>query len=278
MKDLLRQADRIPVTLVIAIAYVTLFALSNMRGPDESVNETLHNLGWLRPIDVVLGQPWRMITAAFLHGGLLHIGFNLFMLLMIGPPLEQALGSVRFTVLYLVSAIGGHIGVCLLYPVYQPVIGGSGALFGMMGSLLALNMRSGRHMLSFLEFDGPRRLVGLIVINLVLGMLIPFVSNTAHVGGLIAGFCVTFLWLAPGRAPTPALLQWRHAITALFASLLFWSLQPATRWDYLMMHGMQTSGSDGEALRRAAAMSYFDLPEASEREFRALRQKLDSRR
>ena len=249
MKGLLEHADEIPVTLVVALAYVTLAILT-------PTNEHLDRYGWLMPTLAADGEPWRMLTSAFLHGGFLHLGFNLIMLLQIGPMLERSLGSLRFVVLYVVSAVGGNIGVCLVNDVWQPVVGGSGALFGMMGALVAMNMRSGRHLFSFLDFEGPRRLLGLIAVNLVIGWLLPFVSNTSHVGGLVSGFGVTFLWLVRAREPSQMLWRWRIATAALFASLLFASLVPVTRFDWLHRQAKAANPSAQPALRRAAAMAY----------------------
>lgn len=244
MNDLMQQLNRAPVTFLIALAYVTLAFLTD---PFEPSGQQLHTYGWLIPLFAGNGEGWRLFAHAFLHGGILHLGFNTLALVNLGPAIEQSLGSVRFAVLYVIAALGGGIAVCLLYPVDQPVVGGSGALFGFMGALLALNMRSGRHLFSFLDFEGPRRLIGWIVANLVISFMIPHVSNTAHVGGLSTGFLVTFLWLVPGRAPSPLLWQWRAAVTALFAGLLFWSLVPSTRFDHLWLEGH----------RRAAAAAYY---------------------
>lgn len=268
MKDLLAHADEIPATLVIALAYLTLAFLTNPMAPTTA---ELHAFGMLTPFAVAHGEAWRLIAAAFLHGGIVHLGFNTLALMSIGPALERSLGSLRFVALYLVSAVGGHIAVCLFYPPFGAVIGGSGALFGMMGALVAMNMRSGRHVFSFLDFEGPRRLLGLIVANLVIGFLIPFISNTAHVGGLLAGFAVTFLWLTPARQPAPMQRHWRVATAAMYASLLFASLVPVTRFDWLWNRSVpppdEAAGSVPAAVRQrreqlqlAAAMSYYRLP------------------
>ena len=277
MNDFFQNADRIPVTLLLAIAYVTLFALTNIDVAPEDYGETLAAYGLLRPIWVIDGEPWRLLTAAFLHFNLIHIGFNLFGLLALGPALEQQLGSLRYALLYVVAGLGGNIAVCLLYPPVGSVLGGSGALFGMMGAIVAVNMRSGRHLFSFLEFDGPRRMLGLIVINLVIGFLIPIVSNTAHVGGLLAGFLVTFLWLVPGREPGVSVRHWRLATTALFASLLFWCLQPATRWDHSAIAAESSSPEFADELRRAAIIDVLGTTDLTPAQARLLRSGIEER-
>lgn len=264
VRDFLQQADRMPVTLLVAIGYVTMFALTGMHGPEVQFDEVLEQYGWLTPLRAGNGEPWRLLSSAFLHGGLVHIAFNLFALVALGPAIEQSVGSVRFAVVYVVSALGGSVAVCVVNSPFQPVVGGSGALFGMAGCLLAMNMRAGRHLFSFLEFDGPRRLVGLIVLNLVIGWIFPFISNTAHVGGLLAGFLLMFLWLNPGREPSRLLLRYRAALTALFLGLLFASIVPAARFDRLWNRAVGDPSPRGEALRRAAAMDFYDLDEAGD--------------
>jgi len=138
-----------------------------------------------------------------------------------------------------------------------------------------MNMRSGRHLFSFLEFQGPRRLLGVIVANLVIGWLLPFISNTAHVAGLVAGFGVTFLWLVRAREPSRLLWQWRIATTALFASLLFASLVPVTRFDWLHLQARTADPALQPALHRAAAMSISGLAAVPDDEAAALAARLD---
>lgn len=232
MSDPLRRLDEIPVTLVIAIAYATLFVVCRpFEDPGEFV-ERLDTFGWLTGTQSAAGEPWRLLSYAFLHGSVLHLLFNLSTLLSVGPALERTLGSARFLLLYVVTALGGGVGTCLLYAPGQPVVGGSGALFGMLGCAIALNMRSGRHLLAFLDFEGPRRLMANVALNLAIGYFLPFISNTCHVGGLITGFVLTFLWLRPGR-PSSGQWAWRLATTALLASLTFAALLPVTRVDWL---------------------------------------------
>lgn len=256
MTPSLQQIDEIPVTLAVAAAYVGLAVLTRPFEPPEQFVHNLAAYGWLTPALAAAGEPWRLLSHAFLHGGVVHLLFNLAMLLGIGPQLERSLGSLRFAVLYAIAALGGGLAVCLWYAPGQPVVGGSGALFGMLGAAVAINMRSGRHLLAFLEFEGPRRLLGMIVANLVIGLVLPFVSNTAHIGGLLAGFVATFLWLHPGAAAGPTLQAWRFALAALFAAALFASLVPVTRADWLLRQALtETDAARQHQLLQAAELA-----------------------
>ncbi len=130
-------------------------------------------------------EPWRFLTAAFLHaqGQPLHIVFNMVALWTVGPYLEAALGRWRFAALYLLSAIGGSVGYLLLASPdtvawYTGLVGASGAVFGLFGAVLVVLRRLGR---------SARSIVSVLVINAVLGFVLPGVAWQAHLGGLVVG-------------------------------------------------------------------------------------------
>ncbi|WP_026820432.1 rhomboid family intramembrane serine protease [Arthrobacter castelli] len=125
-------------------------------------------------------EPWRMLTASFLHSQsfFLHIVFNMYILWLIGQSLEPLLGRTRFLALYLISAFGGSVGVLLLSPVTTLVIGASGAVFGLFGALFVVQRQRG---------GDVRQLVILIAINAVLGFVVANIAWQAHLGGLVAG-------------------------------------------------------------------------------------------
>ena len=124
-------------------------------------------------------EPWRFLTAAFLHGSLFHIALNMYVLYLTGPYLEQALGRWRFALLYLVSALGGSVGYLLLYGLGQPgTVGASGAVFGLFGAMLVLQRR----------LRLPLRQISIVIgLNLVVGFLFPGIAWQAHLGGLVTG-------------------------------------------------------------------------------------------
>ncbi|HEU4668835.1 MAG TPA: rhomboid family intramembrane serine protease [Arthrobacter sp.] len=151
-------------------------------------------------------EPWRMLTAAFLHSpdSLLHILLNMYTLWIFGQALEPLLGRIRFLALYLLSAVGGSVGYLLLNPVLVPgqglvgVVGASGAIFGLFGAMLLVQRQRG---------GDTRQLWVLIAINGVIGFLIPQIAWQAHLGGLITGaLCAAVLAYTP-RGPRQGLLQ-----------------------------------------------------------------------
>lgn len=238
MSTLRDQLDRTPVTFLVLLAYVTFAFLTDPLRPSTGA---LIERGAALGVLIQDGEPWRLFTYSLLHGGLLHLLFNGWFLFLFGPQLEARLGSLRFALLYVVTAISGAIAGGLMTEPIVPLVGGSGSLFGMFGAAIALLMRDGRTHLDFLSYRGPRSLLLLIGFNLVLGWLLPFVSNSAHVGGLVSGFALTFCFFARDRArarPDATSRAIRIAWIALFAGLVLYATRPVLRWDYLYRQGL----------------------------------------
>jgi membrane associated rhomboid family serine protease len=123
-------------------------------------------------------QYWRLVSSAFLHADLLHIGFNMYLLYFLGLMLEPAIGSVRFAALYFTALLAGSFGALLATDAHT--LGASGAVFGLMGAV-AVELRARR--LSIMESG----IGALIIFNLILSFTIANISVGAHVGGLIGG-------------------------------------------------------------------------------------------
>jgi membrane associated rhomboid family serine protease len=256
VNEFLRRADEMPVTLLVALAYITLAFLTD---PFHPTSSQLVHYGALRAVDAADGEPWRLLTHAFLHGGIVHLGVNTISLLSIGPLLERSIGPVRFAVAYVVTAVAGGIAGCWAMHPLSPLVGGSGALFGMMGALLALVARSGRHAGDFFGNHAARVLTSNIVANLAIGFLLPLpISNAAHVGGMVAGFLLVLVFLDPGRrGPTRMLQAWRVTLAALFASMVFQAVMPVTRWDWLLLRWERAAaGPRRDALGEACVRAY----------------------
>jgi len=143
------------------------------------------------PFGIALyGEWWRLLTAAFLHGSWLHIAFNMYVLFLFGPVLERVLGHVRFTMLYVVAALGGSVASYVFSDPRTVSVGASGAIFGLMGAVIVAGKR--------LRWDITQVLV-LLGINVVIGFLSPEVDWRAHFGGLVVGALVAavFVWTPP---------------------------------------------------------------------------------
>ncbi|MDQ1397399.1 MAG: hypothetical protein QOG64_2658 [Acidimicrobiaceae bacterium] len=153
-----------------------------------------------QPGAVASGQYYRMLTAAFLHGSILHIAFNMGALYIFGSQVERALGAARFLALYLLAAVGGSVGSLLFAPRNVQSVGASGAIFGLLGAYLVIARRRGMD-------TGP--IVGLVVIELLLGAVNPIIDNRAHVGGLVSGLAVAlgFGWAERFHGPTRTVVQ-----------------------------------------------------------------------
>ena len=139
----------------------------------SSTDPRLHEQG------VAHGQYWRIVTSGFLHENLLHIGFNMYLLYLLGRLLEPALGSVKFAVIYAISLLTGSLGALLVTP-HSLTVGASGAVFGLMGAT-AVELRA-RQVPVLQSWIG-----GLILINLIFSFTISGISWGGHVGGLIGG-------------------------------------------------------------------------------------------
>lgn len=152
--------------------------LLNFGAIDSNV---LLRLGASLPWLVNSQQPWRFVTAIFLHASILHIVFNMWVLLDIGPQIEELYGSARFIFIYVVSGIGGYV-LSSFFGHFS--VGGSGGLLGLIGLLLALT--TGRRSVGMQMVRN--QIVRWLIYIVIWGFLFPGVDNMAHLGGFATGF------------------------------------------------------------------------------------------
>jgi membrane associated rhomboid family serine protease len=152
----------------------------------------------LPTIGVAEGEWWRLISAAFLHYGPLHLGMNMLVLWFIGPPLEEYFGRWRYLLVYVVSGLAGSAGALIWSP-NALTVGASGAIWGIMGAALVLEGRR------IWVFGGQA--MGLVVFNLAITFLIPGVSIGGHVGGLVGGGLCALAFSSFRRSPALATLS-----------------------------------------------------------------------
>ncbi|XP_072979260.1 RHOMBOID-like protein 2 [Typha angustifolia] len=179
------------------------FKENPLLGPSSA---TLLKMGALEAMRVVHEQQsWRLITCIWLHAGVIHIFANMLSLLLIGIRLEQEFGFVRIGILYIISGLGGTL-LSALSMQSSISVGASGALFGLLGSMLSELITNWTIYEN--KFAALLTLVVIIAINLAVGIL-PHVDNFAHVGGFITGFLLGFMilirpqfgWISQRNAP-----------------------------------------------------------------------------
>lgn len=214
MDDVRRRADRLPpVTMTLLVISIGLFVVGLVPG----VTGTLRlYLGQINEA-IAVGQIWRPVTAAFLHGGFMHIAFNMYALYLFGPPLERDVGSPAFAAMYFASAIAGGAAYYLLVP-FGFAVGASGAIFGLFGAFLVASYR-GRH--TTVGRASLRQLLILLGINLVLGFVPGLaIAWQAHLGGLLAGGLIATAWTTPPLRNRPALRTAVAVAVGAFSLLL----------------------------------------------------------
>lgn len=186
-----RAFSRTPVTvsLLIAIA-VVWFA--------ELADRSLIARGAVIPHLIANGELWRLVTAMFLHASWLHWAVNSWALYQLGMLYEAMFGSKRFALIYFASGIIASIASSL--NIESASVGASGAIFGVLGAFIFSIRRSPQWRNEPWTKGLLGQLMFFAVLNLYIGFSVPFIDNTAHIGGLVTGL---LLGLMPHRVPPP---------------------------------------------------------------------------
>lgn len=169
------------IMVICLLMLVLMFVFGN--GFD---NYTLLKFGANNDYLVKHGEYYRLFTSIFLHGSLLHLVLNMYSLYVIGPQVESFFGKVKFLFIYLVSGICGSL-LSIAFSHNTISIGASGAIFGLLGSLLYF----GYYYRAYLGNAVKSQVLPIILINLMIGFLLPNIDNGAHIGGLIGGILAT---------------------------------------------------------------------------------------
>ena len=195
------------VTYALIGICVLVFILQSIPGIGGAVTRELQYAGIYS--DPRLFQPWRMITTVFTHANFIHIALNMYTLWIFGMLLEPLLGRARYLALFLISGFAGSLGVLLIASPTQPVVGASGAIFGMFGAFFVIQRRLGG--------DSTQLLV-LIGINLVIGFIPGLgIAWQAHVGGLIGGALVGLIYVETRRISRQ---RWQVPLLVLLCVIL----------------------------------------------------------
>jgi rhomboid protease GluP len=168
---------------------------------------------------IIEGEYWRLITPMFLHGSLMHVGFNMYALYIFGPGLELHFGRIRFTTLYFLAGLSGNI-FSFIFSDY-PSLGSSTAIFGLIGAQ-AVFLYSNKEVFAGRGQRALSQIIMIAAINLVIG-LSPGIDNWGHIGGLIGGISFTALagpvLVVTGYSPFQTISDRRESRQIYMASL-----------------------------------------------------------
>lgn len=145
------------------------------------------------------GEWWRFVTPMFLHGGIMHLLFNMFSLFIFGPELEKITGKIRFFTLFMLSGIFANVATYFFMDSFYRHLGASGAIFGLFGAYAALFYYTRRSMPELRQVIVP-----IIVISLVMTFLQPGINKTAHLSGLVVGGLIGLSYFNP-----KSIVSWR---------------------------------------------------------------------
>jgi membrane associated rhomboid family serine protease len=189
------------VTNVLILINVAVYAFIALHGGPTD-NDPYFVAGALYGNAVLANGEWyRILTGAFLHGGLAHVSLNMLALYQLGSFVETLLGGPRMLAIYAIALVGGGLAVVYFDP-NDPTVGASGAIFGLFGALLAIGLRLGTRGRSLIAQTVP-----ILILNLVFTFAVPFISKAGHIGGLVSGFLAGLVFFATrpqAQAAVPA--------------------------------------------------------------------------
>ena len=135
---------------------------------------------------ITTNEWYRLFTVALTHGGLLHLGFNMYALLVLGNPIEEAYGKNKFLIVFFSSLLAGSVTSAYFASIYSASVGASGAVFGLFGAMVVVGKRIGADI---------RSIVVIIGLNFVFGFALGGVDWRAHLGGLVGGYVTSLIIL-----------------------------------------------------------------------------------
>lgn len=184
-----------PIVSILLALNISIFLVTLLPGIGVFVQYGGMGINYL----IADGEWWRFFTPMFLHGGIMHILFNMFCLFVFGPELEKITGKMRFLTLFMLSGIFANVATYFFQDLGYAHVGASGAIFGIFGAFGALVYYTRRSMPQLRQIILP-----IIVISIVMTFLQRNVNETAHITGLIVGFLIGLSYFNPKR-----IVSWR---------------------------------------------------------------------
>lgn len=179
-----------PVTATFLSIIIAYFIVMSLNGGTTD-NRTLVEFGaFFPPFIREYNQYYRFITSIFIHIGIMHLYFNSYALYVFGTQIEKLMGTKKYIAFFLLSGIGGNV-ITYIFNFKSISAGASGSLFGILGAFLYLI----RHHSNMISPEGRKSILSILGINLVITLIIPNISITAHFGGLAIGYLLSYIFI-----------------------------------------------------------------------------------
>ncbi len=188
------KPKKIIITPLLIFICMVMFLLMYIVGNGSEDVYTLLYFGANSQALIKSGEVWRLLTSVFLHIGIAHLVVNMYSLFIIGKQLENFLGKIKYVLVFIISGIVGSLLSAVVHDTVSA--GASGAIFGLLGALLYF----GYHYRLYLGSVLKSQVIPVILINLMIGFMLPGIDNFAHIGGLAGGYLATMALGIPGKS------------------------------------------------------------------------------
>lgn len=189
-EKLKKEFKKTPVTFIFLIIMVIYFIIISLNGGTTNGQVLVQHGALFPPFVIVYKQYYRLVTSVFIHIGIMHLLFNGYALYIFGRQMERVMGHVKYLMFFLLVGIGANI-VTLFLNVESISAGASGSLFGILGAFVYLI----QHHRNIITPQGRKGIFKLLGINLIITLLVPNISITAHFGGFIIGYLLSYVFI-----------------------------------------------------------------------------------
>lgn len=178
------------ITFIFLSIMVAYFIFISLNGGTTNSQALVKYGAFFPPFIVAYKEYYRFVTSIFIHIGILHLFFNGYALYVLGPQIERLMGAKKYLLFFLLTGIGGNLAT-FFFNFTSVSAGASGSLFGLFGVFLYLIHRHG----NIITPHGRKNVLQLITINLILTITVPSISTTAHLGGLVMGYLLSYVFV-----------------------------------------------------------------------------------
>lgn len=191
MESIKKYIKTSPVTASFLAIIATYFIVMTFNGGTTNI-ENLVRFGAFVPVFVEeLNEYYRYVTSIFMHIGFTHVLFNSYALYIFGTQIERLMGQKKYLLFFLITGIGGNIATYYFNPVSVSA-GASGSLFGLLGAFFYIIVNRKE----MITKEGKSTILRLLGINLIITLIVPNISVTAHFGGFIIGYLSSYIFIS----------------------------------------------------------------------------------